>query len=338
MGPRFSKPTRRNDASEFQYGGATFALASRSARALWSPQSHWARYTGALLEPNGLRALVLVVSRLPILTVSLTDSPAGRAILDHLSERRRGVRVNCIAQGVLHLPATQAEYLAGRHRQAVRTNTRRARDAGIECRPVVGVEREELLDRWIRIWQPQVAPSVRPAQYMSGVPAHAEWWIAVDPGDIPLGLAVLSVDRDWALLRTMVCKSHAARWLLHTHIVGKLCERGVGHFLVREASALLMSPNLQYFQERLGYGIAHLRPRVAERQPPGSRPNRRRDAPLDVPLSATADHRTPVGVGAGHRHDRDDHVRGGGDRSAAHPEGNPGREVAEVRDHRDHGR
>ena len=71
---------------------------------------------------------------LPSIDIRLTRSPAGRMIAEHLTIRADGRWRYRHAQGVLRVPAEFSDYVRGRHRQAVRTNVNRARDAGFTVR------------------------------------------------------------------------------------------------------------------------------------------------------------------------------------------------------------
>ncbi|HEY6782316.1 MAG TPA: hypothetical protein VI296_03700 [Candidatus Dormibacteraeota bacterium] len=246
------------DDADLQYGGSTFELASGAVRQFFNT-SKPERYRAAARDPRGVWALTAVLAGLPRLRVSLTDTAAGGALRGHLNVRRRGVTYNRVAQGVLTLPPTFAEYLSGRSRQAVRTNTRRARALGIECHRVNPAEEgRALLQRWPADWQPWLDWHPTTEQWISTLPPEADWWFALDGDRTPLALAVIIIDVEWALLRALVSRSYSARWLVHTRLLDTLCERGVRHMCVHNGNALRLSPQLQYFQRLLGYHVGHL--------------------------------------------------------------------------------
>jgi hypothetical protein len=247
------------------YGAERFERASSTLRRLRGRETAARRYGGAMRDPRGLWALAVVLARLPALEVRATGGPAGRALRRHLHERRHGVAHNRFAQGVLTLPPTFDEYLSGGRRQALRTNLRRAGDLGIVCSPVPEtVDRRDLLERWLGRGRPDDQASVV-NEWIAASPADAEWWVAIGRDGAPLALGVISVDAHWALLHGLVSRSHPARWMLHTRMVRATIEAGARHLCVTEGNALLLSPELQYFQRLLGYRVAHLRLRSRPR-------------------------------------------------------------------------
>jgi hypothetical protein len=197
-----------------------------------------------------LRAGALTLARydrsLPVVTVRLTDSPAGRMIGEHLAIRERGGRRYRyrLAQGVLPLPVDFAQYLRGRRRQAVRTNIGHARRAGLT------VAHTEIAD-----WEPGLDDTRRGLL----TPGPIEWWHVRAPGqEGPVAEAILTVDDDVALLHGLGSSARYSRWLLHTAIVERLC----GHcdlLLVNSDDAYLLGSGHQYFQRLLGYEIARIR-------------------------------------------------------------------------------
>ena len=227
------------------------------------------------IESRGLRAAWLRLragslslwwyrARLPRVEVRLTDSPSGRMIGEHLAIRRGRHWRFRHAQGVLPLPAEISEYLRGRHRQAVRTNLRHAREAGLR------VEHHPLSD-----WRPGSDDS-RLAHISPGA---VERWDLVRSDGAIVGQAILSVDEEVALLHGLMSLVPYGRWLLHTAIVERLCG-SCGVLLINCEDAYLMSAGTQYFQRLLGYRIAGLRlgraPGGASVSPPRRRPAHRR--------------------------------------------------------------
>ncbi len=84
-------------------------------------------------------------------------------------------------------------------------------------------------------------------------------WVVRNGVSENVGLMWATVDREWAMLRLLVAKRSEARYALHTELVRYLCSQGVRYLFAREVSALLLPPGLQYFQQLLGYQVAHLR-------------------------------------------------------------------------------
>jgi hypothetical protein len=134
--------------------------------------------------------------RYPVQRVVLTDGASGRAIASYLSERRFGIRTHLIAQGVLDLPSTFAEYRRGRHRQAMRTNLTRATEQGYSCRRL-----EALEDRhaYVDLVDPEVADAWRREQVLAK--PEADCWIALDAGRKPGGQAVEGIAAESAIIR-----------------------------------------------------------------------------------------------------------------------------------------
>jgi hypothetical protein len=83
-------------------------------------------------------------------------------------------------------------------------------------------------------------------------------WAVFDAEGRPIGLGVVSVDSEVALIWSLVCRGHSGRWLLHTEIVDEMAKRGVTCLLVAARMAPVLDPGLQYFQRLLGYRVAHL--------------------------------------------------------------------------------
>jgi hypothetical protein len=248
----------RDDAG-LQYGGETFAAAScfvrnhsRSIDRAQLTQDERSTDADAAAPLGGAIAFARVLARLPRVEVRLSDSSAGREIDRYLRARARGLRHNRIAQGVLHLPEQPADYLRGRSRQALRTNLHRADAANVRCDAVGDLD--ERLDAVVQLgmgdWTARLAD--RP---------HDPVWIARDGANKDVGLLWATVDTEWAMLRLLVAEFSEVRYALHTTLVRDLCSRGVRHLFARKGSALLLAPGLQYFQQRLGYQVVHLRVR-----------------------------------------------------------------------------
>jgi hypothetical protein len=202
---------------------------------------------------KGAWAAVFVLARLPRLEVTLTDSAGGRIIDAYLRERRRGLRSHLLARGVLTLPQGPEEpYLAGRSRQAVRTNGARAQRLGIAINELS--ERSGVED---------AARSLSASGLIDNPEALLArlgdaWLIAVDPTGEVVGAVVATIDRDWAMLNILVGSSYPARYALHTALVLKLSQMGVRHLFATNESALVLPPGLQYLQRILGYEVVNL--------------------------------------------------------------------------------
>jgi hypothetical protein len=255
----------REAGSELQLGGARFERAAEFVRSVRREQSLPSRALGVLRDPQGLFATAYLLGGLPRLEVTLSDGSVGRLIARHANERHRGVRHHRVAQAVLELPPTREDYLAGRRRQAVRTNLRRAEELGIVAVPIFGPGPRPVAEPWLARPFPDPDSAFTLAEQMHPPHFRARGWLAVDPDGMPLALGVISLDEELALVNTLLGAHHLAGWLLHTQLVSAAIEAGARYLWVG-SSPLLLEPGLHYFQRRLGYGMFHLRIRRARRR------------------------------------------------------------------------
>ena len=167
------------------------------------------------------------------------------------------------AQAVIQTSVKEREYLAGRHRQAVRTNIRRARELGITANRLGGydefavasapVYRSRSGGEAVLAATRESAPSDEFAWYSASTVAH----------EAPIAVAAAALFGDFAVLAVMVGnKDYArvgyARYLLHTFVLGDLAAHGIRHLIV--GSVLRESNGNQYFQRLLGYRICNVQP------------------------------------------------------------------------------
>ncbi|MBS1883560.1 MAG: hypothetical protein JSS97_11465 [Actinobacteria bacterium] len=164
-------------------------------------------------------------------------------IAQHLAIRDEGRFRYRTAQGVLALPTDFADYIRGRHRQALRTNVGHARRAGLT---VVSVA----IDDW--------APGLDDSRRAAITPGPVERWMAFNPDGSCAADSILSVDGEVALLHGLVSFADHARWLVHAAIVERLCG-DCGVLLTNSDDAYRLAPGAQHFQRLLGYQISHLR-------------------------------------------------------------------------------
>jgi hypothetical protein len=243
------------DAREQQYGGRTFAAASGFLGRAAPGFTGRRRFRSGRDVVTGIAASATVLARLPRTSLSLSDSPSGRAIRAHLTQRRFGVIPTYrIAQGVLPIPGSLDEYLRGRSRQAVRTNIGHARALGIRCVPLSDVSQRRA---YAALVDPDLTDPWKREQLLTRPEACC--WIALDAGERPVGLAVVSIDVEAAILWSLTGHESPARWLLHTHVVDTLATAGVRHLVVNARMAPLLPPGIQYFQRLLGYRVVHVR-------------------------------------------------------------------------------
>jgi hypothetical protein len=241
---------------ETGYGSEEFLRACRHAAACREvvgsgPRARWGRLRAS-------SALARYERGLPLTELRLTASPVGRMIGEHFGIREGGRFHYRTAQGVLAVPDTFADYLRGRHRQAVRTNVGHARRAGLVVQSVA-------VDGW--------APGLDDSRRAAITPGPIERWMVFNPDGTFAADAILSVDQEVALLHGSVSFTPNARWLIHTAIVERLC--GEAKVLVTNSDdAYFIGQGHQYFQRLLGYrvsrlGVTHSSAAVAAPQPAG---------------------------------------------------------------------
>ncbi len=228
------------------YGSPAFLRACRIA-------AEWRRIEGRKPRAVWLRLLAgspVLLSyrlRLPSIRIRLTESPAGRMIGEHFAIRDGNRWRYRGAQGVLSLPAEYSQYLRGRHRQAVRTNVRHARQAGLSVKFCAE-------DGW--------EPGSDDSRAVHITPGPVERWSVFTADGEVIAQAILSVDEEVALLHGLVSYGSQdtghPRWLLHAAIVERLCG-SCSVLLTNSDDAYLMDAGNQHFQRLLGYEIRRLK-------------------------------------------------------------------------------
>jgi hypothetical protein len=227
---------------------------------------------------GGALASFRILLRAPRLWVELTDSPSGELIRAYLIARRRGIRSHLYAQGVLTLPPGDVPLLRGRRFQAARTNVTRARHEGIVCRSLPEPDR------------PRVLSELNESTSLLDRKVD-RWWVAEGSDGHAVGLALVIVDVQWAMLKILAAERYEARYLLHTHVVGELRASGVRYLFAECQNALALPAGLQYLQARLGYEIANLR--TPSRRRVESRPVSRQEPYTSVYLAPSRRALTP---------------------------------------------
>jgi hypothetical protein len=254
-------PLPRPPIDPFQYGGERFLAASRLLQRIGPGQAD-ADVDRSV--PVALRAGIAAAVRLPVslprLRVSLSDSPAGRRLRAHFRHRMWGIPHTRLAQGVLTLPAEEGSYIRGRSRQAVRTSINKARAAGIVCRPLSGVETRRGVTEPLRARLPLVSEA---RDELLALPGDM-WFAAFAISGEPVTIARVSVDTEWAVLKSFASIERPSRYLLHTELVETLVRMNVGYLAVDAPMAPLLEPNVQYWQRLLGYQVVNL---SLEREP-----------------------------------------------------------------------
>lgn len=223
------------------YGSEDFLRACRLAAACRAiegggPRAAWGRWRA------GSANLARYRRRLPLTELRLSGAPPGRMIAEHFAIRAAGGFRYRTAQGVLDLPADFADYMRGRHRQALRTNIGHARRQGYTAHSYA-------VDNWV--------PGLDDTRRAAINPGPIERWLLVGPDGAVVADSILSVDRDVALLHGLVSFAPNARWLLHAAIIERLC--GDAKLLLTNSDdAYLLAPGNQHFQRLLGFQISRL--------------------------------------------------------------------------------
>jgi hypothetical protein len=223
------------------YGSAQFVRACDVASACRGIQGHGPRATWDRMQAGSL-FLRRYQRSLPMVAISLTWAPPGRMIGQHFAIREGRRWRYRDAQGVLDIPEDFAQYLRGRHRQAIRTNVGHARKAGLTVMSCA-------IDNW--------APGSEDSRVAHITPGPVERWMVLDADREIVADSILSVDEKVALLHGLVSWADYARWLLHASIVERLC----GHctvLLTNSDDAYLMGAGNLHFQRLLGYRISRL--------------------------------------------------------------------------------
>jgi hypothetical protein len=244
---------------ELRYGSWEFRAASDLARRLpYSPRV-WTLFGSLVRDPALSRAFV-AVWRLPVADIRVQQADAGA--WSEASPVGRTISAGRRAQAVLELPTVEGGYLAGRPRQALRTNLRHARDCGVTSERIPAYE----------IWF-EAASSILRARHdgpalirdmnKPGPGQQVAYYVAYDADGTPLAFARVALLGQFAVLLTML--SHPdrhpsaswARYQLHTFLALNLGCSGVKYLIV--GSALRESAGNQYFQHLLGYQARNLR-------------------------------------------------------------------------------
>jgi hypothetical protein len=219
--------------------------------------------------------LIALLMQTPREYVALSGSSAGRALDRYLNQRRLGVHKNRLCRGVLLLPGDHADYLRGRRRHALRTNLRRAANAGIRCEVVTdsrraGTEVSAVMRRqWghlpeaeLQVWTNHFrARATRPGMTVT---------VARDQNGGTLAVLAATIDDSVCAIGFAVATCHEARWALHDHLVRILIARRVRCLLAEDEGpfgALGYPTSVQHYQHLLGYELRHVIPVATRRRP-----------------------------------------------------------------------
>lgn len=247
---------------ELRYGSREFLAGSDLARRLpYSPRV--SDLVGSVVRDPALIRVLVAVWRLPVLDLRVQRADADAWSRAHFGPARRGR----LAQAVLRLPTVEEHYLAGRSKQALRTNLRHARELGVTSGRVATYE------AWFEA--ASVILNARPDGKAVGREMdrpepgqQVAYYIARDAQDELLAFAGVALFGQFAVVFTMLSRldrhpgASWARYQLHTFLAIDLGRSGVEHLLV--GSALREAAGNQHFQHLLRYRARNLRFEVVE--------------------------------------------------------------------------
>jgi hypothetical protein len=253
---------------ELRYGTPEFAAASDLARRLPEPLRMSALIGSVVRDPALIRVL-MAIWLLPVVELRARQTDVDAWSTAYFGPARR----TRLAQAVLKLPTVEKHYLAGRHKQALRTNLRHARDLGVTSARVPGY------DAWFEAIAPILhargdAEPVDWEVHMALPGQQVAYYVASDAAERPLACARVALFGQFAVLFNMLSRHDLhpgrswARYQLHTFLALDLGRSGVEHLLV--GSALRETAGAQYFQHLLGYHARNLRVEVTESNAEGS--------------------------------------------------------------------
>jgi hypothetical protein len=256
-------PARRR---EFRYDCQEFRAASDLVRRLpYSPRV--SALMGSVVRDPALIRVLVAVWRLPVVDLRVGRANADAWLRTGADPVGRIIRDARWAQAVLELPTVEERYLAGRRRQALRTNLRHARDLGVTSGRIPAYE------AWFEaasviLRARHDGPAMAREMDKPGHGQQVAYYVARDADGTPLAFARVALLGRFAVLFTML--SHLgrlpsaswARYQLHTFLALDLGRSGVKHLLA--GSALRETAGNQYFQHLLGYQARNLRVAVIE--------------------------------------------------------------------------
>jgi hypothetical protein len=249
-------------ASGLGYGTAELADLSGFARP--APGGGLLRSISLAVARRPERARTLLSLRaLPIVELQLSAAEHDRWL--HARWPAGGERLfgGHWAQAVIPTAPEEHEYLAGHHRQAVRTNIRRANELGVTATRLAGYE--EFVAASTPVYESRDGGDAVLAAMQSAPPSDRfAWYSASTPAhQAPVIVATVALFGDFGVLAVMVGnrgyqRVGHVRYLMHTFILGDLAACGIRNLLV--GSVLRESSGNQYFQRLLGYRVCNVRP------------------------------------------------------------------------------
>jgi hypothetical protein len=221
---------------------------------------------GVVRDPALIRVLVAVL-RLPVVDLRLRRTDADAWSGADSGSVGRTISSGRRAQAVLELPTVEKHYLAGHRKQALRTNLRHARDAGVTSSRVPTYE-AWFEDVDVILHSRSDGQAMLPELEKPGPSQQVAYYVAHDADQTPLAFARVAVLGQFAVLFTMLSHHDRhptaswARYQLHTFLALELGRSGVKHLIV--GSALRETVGNQYFQHLLGYRARNLRVEVVK--------------------------------------------------------------------------
>ena len=211
---------------ELRYGSREFLAGSDLARRLpYSPRV--SDLVGSVVRDPALIRVLVAVWRLPVLDLRVQRADADAWSRAHFGPARRGR----LAQAVLRLPTVEEHYLAGRSKQALRTNLRHARELGVTSGRVATYE------AWFEA--ASVILNARPDGKAVGREMdrpepgqQVAYYIARDAQDELLAFAGVALFGQFAVVFTMLSRldrhpgASWARYQLHTFLAIDLGRSG----------------------------------------------------------------------------------------------------------------
>jgi hypothetical protein len=211
-----------------------------------------------------LRASLRAIRHLPRLRIPLTGSAASQELTRLLREGIGPFRPRSYAVAVLEIPSETGAYRKGRARQALRTNSAKARADGTSCRTLLS--HEEVLVRFghIIVDGRGIDPESRTYRAWTKNVAdepYSLYFAAVAQDESTLVFCKIIVANEHARLHTFI---HAekipaagdSRFLLFDYVVENLRARGVRYLIVDRILAL--PDGVLYYQRLLGYSVYNL--------------------------------------------------------------------------------
>lgn len=249
-------------ASDLAYGSAELA----DLRSFAWPASGAGRLKATSLalarRPSRARTL-LSLRELPIVQLHLSAAEHDRWLHARWPAGGESLFDGYWAQAVIQTSVKEHEYLAGRHRQAVRTNIRRARELGITATRLGGYD--EFTTASAPVYRSRSGGEAVLAATRKPPPSDEFAWYSASTvaHEVPITVAAVALFGDFAVLAVMVgnqdyARIGYARYLLHTFVLGDLAAHGIQHLIV--GSVLRESNGNQYFQRLLGYRICNVQP------------------------------------------------------------------------------